>query len=131
MTPLAPSLGTTTWAVTACDLFLTLRTMFSGRPLHAGVEHLRVAADQLRTTRDLGIEPLRLAVVDRQHVVPDRLDQEQALQLVQFLGHLLRQVVGLRPVVGAVQLPHVVVERGNFPVMIHGMPCFVQAVQPW
>ena len=62
---------------------------------HAGVEHLRVAADQLRTTGDLGIEPLHLAVVDRQHVVPDRLDQPQPLQLVQFLRHLLRQVVGL------------------------------------
>ena len=89
--------------------------MFSGEAVHAGVEHLRVAVDQFRTTRDLGIEPLRLAVVDRQHVVADRLDQQQPLQLVQLLGHLLRQVVGLRPVVGAVQLPHVVVERGKLP----------------
>ena len=115
MTPLAPFSGTTTWAVMACDLFLTLRTMFSGESAHAGVEHLRVATDQRWATRDLGIEPLRFAVVDRQHVVPDRLDQPQALQLAQLLGHLLREVVSLRPVVGGVQLPDVLVERGELP----------------
>ena len=30
-----------------------------------------------------------LAVVERQHVVLDRLDQPQPLQLVQLLGHLV------------------------------------------
>src|ERR1039458_9136273 len=80
---------------------------------HSGVEHLRVTPDQLRTAGDFGIEALSLAVVDRQHVVADCLDEKQALQLAQLLGHLLREVVGLRPVVRAIQLPHIVIELGN------------------
>ena len=98
---------------------------------HAGVEHLRVAADQLRTTCDLGIEPLQLSVVERQHVVPDRLDQPKALQLAQLLGLLLRQIVGLSRVGWGVQLHTSSSSGGNFPVRIHGVLCFVQAVQPW
>jgi hypothetical protein len=77
-------------------LFLTLTTSRFPESGHPGVEHLRIAPDQLRTARDVGVEPLRHAVVDRQHVVSDRLDQEQALQLAQFLGHLLQSILYCR-----------------------------------
>ena len=57
----------------------------------------------------LGVEALGPTVVQWQHVVLHRLDQEQALQLMQPLRHLLGKIVGLRPVVRGVQLPNVVV----------------------
>ena len=58
------------------------------------------------------------AVVEREDVVLRRLDQEQPLQLRELLGLLLREVVRLRPVVRAVELPDVLVERrplGRYP----------------
>ena len=82
-----------------------------GQASHARKQQLPVALDQRRPAGQLGNEALDLPVVERQHVELDRFDQPQPLQLVQLLGHLLRQVVGLRPVLAAVvQLPHVVVE---------------------
>ena len=68
----------------------------------------RVALDQLRPAGHLGFEALDPAVVERQHVVLRRLDQEQALQLGQLLRVLGGEVVGLGPVVGGVELPDVV-----------------------
>ena len=41
---------------------------------------------ELRPAGEVGVEALDPAVVERQHVVLDRLDQEEALQLVQLLG---------------------------------------------
>ena len=83
-----------------------------GQTAHAGEQQLRVALDQLGPAGQIGVDALDLPVVERQHVVLDRFDQPQPLQLVQLLRHLLRQVVGLRPVLAAVvELPHVVVER--------------------
>ena len=46
-----------------------------------------------------GLKRSAAPVVERQDVVPGRLDQEQALQLAQLLGHLPGQVVRLAPVV--------------------------------
>ena len=111
MTPSAPDCGTTTSAVTACDLFLVFTIELSvSRPMPPN-RICRVALDQLRPAGDLGIGALGKAVVQGQHVVLDRLDQPQPLQFVQLLRILLRQILRLGPVGGGVvQLPDVVVE---------------------
>src|SRR2546421_9964319 len=72
---------------------------------------MRRPADQGRPPRDLGQDSFELSIVEGQHIVPGRLDQEEALQLVQLLGPLPCEVVRLCPVLAAiVELPHVVVE---------------------
>ena len=79
---------------------------------HAAEQHLRVAADELGPAGDVGVEPLGGPVVEREHVVLRRLHQPEPLELVEPVGHLLREVVGLRPVLRpVVELPDVVVER--------------------
>ena len=78
---------------------------------HARKQELRVAVNELRTPGDVGIDPLEAAIVERHDVVLDRLDQPQPLQLRQFLRILGDEVLRLRPVVGAVEFPDVVVER--------------------
>ena len=78
---------------------------------HPIEEQLGVAANQLRSPGDVGVDAFKAAVVKGHDVVLDRLDQPKALQLSQFLGILLREVMRLRPVVGSVELPDVVVER--------------------
>ena len=65
---------------------------------------------ELRPAGEVGVEALDPAVVERQHVVLGRLDQEQPLELVQLVGLLGGEVVGLGPVVRVVELPDVVVE---------------------
>ena len=102
--------GTTTFAVTECDLFLMLSTQFSLTRMPVE-QQLGVAADQLRAPGDVGVDPLESAVVERDDVVLDRLDQPKPLQLSQFLRVVGGQIVGLGPVVGAVEFPDVVVER--------------------
>ena len=58
--------------------------------------------------REVGVHPLGGPVVEGQHVVPDRLDEEQLLELGQLVRHLGRKVVRLRPVLGrVVELPDV------------------------
>ena len=69
---------------------------------HAGEELLRIPLDQGRSASRLRNKTLHLTVIQRQDVVLGRLDQELPLQLVQHVGHLLRQVVRLRPVLAAV-----------------------------
>ena len=54
-----------------------------GEATHAAVEDLRLALHELGPARDVGVEALDPAVVERQDVVLDRFDQEQPLQLVQ------------------------------------------------
>ena len=78
---------------------------------HAGEQQLAVAADELRPAGDVGVDALEAAVVERQDVVLDRLDQPEPLQLGQLRRVLGDEVVRLRPVVGPVELPDVVVER--------------------
>ena len=72
----------------------------------------RLALDQLRPAGEIRVEALERPIVERQHAVLRRLDDEETLQFGELLRVLLRQVLRLRPVgVGVVQLPHVVVER--------------------
>ncbi len=81
-----PGGGTTTSAVTACDLFLVLMIELSvSRPMPRN-RNLPVALDQLRPAGDVGIGALGKPVVQRQHVVLDRLDQPQPLQFVQLVA---------------------------------------------
>ena len=113
ITPFAPPSGTSICAVIACDLFFDRDDRVLREPAHAAEEELRRAADELRPSREVGVEPLEAAVVEREHVVLPRLEEEEALELVELLGLLGREVVRLRPVVGAVELPDVVVEGGH------------------
>lgn len=78
---------------------------------HALEQKLGVSADQLRTPGDVGIDPLEPAIVQRNDIVLNRFDQPKALQFSQFIGFLCGEIMRLSPVVGAVKLPHVVVER--------------------
>ena len=78
---------------------------------HTWEEQLRVAVDELRTPGDVGIDPLEAAVVNRHYVVFDCLDEPKPLQLSKFLGVLRSEIARLSPVVRAVELPHVVLER--------------------
>ena len=66
---------------------------------------------ELRPSGEVGVEALDAAVVEGQHVVLGRLDEEQTLELGELGRVLGRDVVGLGPVVGAVELPDVVVDR--------------------
>src|SRR3954453_23270843 len=94
MTPLAPSLGISTSAVTACDLFFMLSTEFSLRrrmpPWSSWVLPLtrtgRPAMSELNRSMRRSSRG--------QHVVLDRFDQEQSLQLGQLVGMLSGEVVG-------------------------------------
>src|SRR4051795_6652576 len=75
---------------------------------HPPVEDLGLALDEDRSTREVGVEALDPAVVERQHVVLDGLDQPKALKLRELVGVLSGEVVRLRPVgVGVVELPDV------------------------
>ncbi|MNW55505.1 hypothetical protein D3C74_331650 [compost metagenome] len=85
-------------------------------PPHPGEQQLAVPVDEGRAPGGLGVQPVRGPVVEREHVVLDRLDEPQALEGVQPFGLLGGQVVRLA-VVGAavVELPDVVVERDGRP----------------
>ncbi len=97
--------------MTAYDLFFITTTEFSvSRPMPAE-QDLAVAVDELRPPGQVRVEALDAAVVERQDVVLAGLDEEQPLEMGQPLGLLRREVMRLRPVVGAVQLPDVVVVR--------------------
>ena len=82
ITPCAPPSGTSTSAVTACDLFLMLTTEFSVRrpmPPNSSCRSPRTSVGRPATS---GMKRSAVPVVERQHVVLRRLDQEQPLQLV-------------------------------------------------
>jgi hypothetical protein len=74
---------------------------------HSGEQELAVPADQLRAAGDVGIDPLEAAVIERNHVVLDRLDEPEPLQFSEFLRVLGGEIGGLGPVVGTVQLPDI------------------------
>ena len=57
---------------------------------HAGEQDLRVAANELRPSGDVRIDPFEAAIVERHDVIFHRLDQPKALQL----GELLRILGG-------------------------------------
>jgi hypothetical protein len=102
----------------------------SAHPLE---QHLGVALDQGGAAGDVGVESFPDPVVEGEHVVAGRLEQEQALEFGQLLGLLAGQVMGLGPVgVAVVQLPGVVREWLD---LGHpggpGVRCLVTADQPW
>ena len=67
--------------------------------------------NQLRAAGEVRVEALERPIVQRQHAVLRRLDQEEPLQLGKLLRVLLRQILRLGPIgVGVVQLPEVFVE---------------------
>ena len=92
MTPSAPDFGTSTSAVIEYDLFLIDDDRVLGQPAHAAEQDLRVALDQLRPAGEVRVEALERPIVERQHAVLGRLDQEEPLQLGELLRVLLRQV---------------------------------------
>jgi hypothetical protein len=111
ITPRVPAATTSTSAVTECDLFFVLIAVFSEsrriRGRGAGVWTLH----HQRATRDVRVDALGFPVVERKDVVLGRLEVEQALQLGDLFGHLLREIVGLRPILGrVVELPDVVAQ---------------------
>jgi hypothetical protein len=71
-------------------------------------------------------------VVEREHGVPRRLDEEELLEALEPVGLLGREVARLRPVaVGVVQLPDVVAERGDrVSRSQEAVRCGVHAAQP-
>jgi hypothetical protein len=76
---------------------------------HSLVQDLGVALHQAGSFDDVGVHPFPHPIVEREHVVAGGLEEEQLLQLGEFVGLLGGEVVGLGPVAGAVvQLPHVV-----------------------
>ena len=130
ITPSAPLVGHHDLGGDGVRLVLELTTTeFSDRRPMPPKRSWRVAPDQLRPSREVGVEPLDPAVVEREDVVLRRLDQEEPLQLGELLRLLGREVVRLRPVVRGVELPDVVVE-GGISVITQGVLCRVTAVQP-
>ena len=77
--------GSTTSAVTAWDLFFRLSTEFSLRRPMPPNSSCELPLINVRAAGEVRVEALDAAVVQRQHVVLDRLDQEQPLQLVQLV----------------------------------------------
>jgi hypothetical protein len=61
----------------------------------------------VRAAGDVGIDPLEAAVIERNHVVLDRLDEPEPLQFSEFLRVLGGEIGGLGPVVGTAQLPDI------------------------
>ena len=69
--------------------------------------------DQRRPAGEVGVEALDAAVVERQHVVLDRLDQEQRCSSASLLGFSAARSWAWVQSSGVVELPHVVVEGGQ------------------
>ena len=110
-----------------------LMTLFSDRRFMPGKRSWDVPLMSWGRPASSGLKRSAGPVVDRQHVVLDRFDQPETLQLVELLRQLGRQVVGLAPVLApVVELPHVVVESQPAwpPTISHGVRCLVTALQP-
>ena len=114
------------------DLFFTFGDELSGTRAHAWkVSELRPPFDQARPQGRIG--PLDEPVVERQDVVPGRLDPEEVLELPELPRVLRGQVDGLTEVVvQVVELPHVGGRSPVEPRFSHGRrPCRqVAAIQP-
>ncbi len=85
-------------------------------PAHAVGENLRIPANQDRPSRHVGVEALGAAIVHGQYIVSRSFYDPKALQVVEFIRHLFREIVCLRPIfIRVVQLPHVIVKGGRRP----------------
>ena len=109
MTPLAAPCGQDHFGGDCARFVLEIEHDVFGEPPHAAEEHLRFALDERRPARQIGVEAFDAAIVQRQHIVLDRFDQELALEFLEHRGILCRDVMRLCPVVGRVELPHVVI----------------------
>ena len=116
--------------MTEWHLFLMLTMEFFAQSPHAAEQDLAVAADELRPAGQVGVEALDPPVVERQDVILDGLDQEEPLQLGKLLWVLFGDVSRLRPVIGSVQFPDVLIEGRELARCPMGMLCRVTAVHP-
>ena len=117
------TLGHLDLAVREWDLFLSATTAFSvSRPIPPN-NNLGLALDRREADRPgRALNRSTAAVVEGEHVVLDGLDQEQPLELMQLLRLLRREVVRLASSrLGAVQLPHVIVEGRQALSITHGV----------
>ena len=99
---------------------------------HAGINRQRRAvAHYIGALGERWVESLIGAVVERQHVVLDRLFQECGLHLLQLVGVFLGKINrAIEIILGAVELPFVLVERVSPVPLFHGAWCMVRAYQP-
>ena len=108
-----------TSAVTAWDLFLRLITLFSeSRPMPPNSSWVLPLMSWGRPARS-ALNRSNLRSSSGKTLYLRGLDQEEPLQVVQPVGVLGGHVAGLGPVVGGVELPDVVVERGQ---LLAGLP---------
>ncbi len=101
--------------------------------LHPREEQLRGALDEYWAPGQLREDALDATVVQRQHVVPDRLDQQQALQFVQLVRHLPGEVARLAPVLASRRRAPRRRRRTRAacpPISSHGVRCLVTALHP-
>ena len=91
-TPSAPPSGTSTSAVTENDLFLMLTTLFSDSRPMPGKSSWELPWMSVGRPASSGFSRSAVRSSIGQHVVLDRLDEPQPLQLVQLLGVLGREV---------------------------------------
>ena len=133
ITPAAPRSGTSSSAVTECDLFLMLITAFSwsrrmpqtaaaSLPLHDG-----------GTAREAPIERSTLRSSSGNTLYFVASNSNRRCSSASLSGCSRRQVVRLSPVgAGVVQLPDIVLDRSGAALRLtHGVPCRVTAIQPW
>src|SRR5918998_2049883 len=93
--PIRPALGHDQLRRDPKRLVLDVQDARLGEALHPREQGLLVARDVIRPAGELGVDPLIVAVIEGQDVVLGGLDQPQALQLAQLLGHLPAEVVRL------------------------------------
>ena len=128
ITPLAPASGTTTSAVTECDLFLRLTTEFA-QAAHAAEKDLRVAFNELRPAGHFRVEALDTPVVKGNHVVLDRFDQEGPLQFLELFRILFGKVEARVQSSGPYN-SQVSSSKGGSGAITQGTLCRVTAVHP-
>jgi hypothetical protein len=86
ITPFAPAAGTSISAVTECDLFLVVMTVFSWIRRMPGKSSCVLPCTTMGRTGEIRIGALALAVVEREHVVFGCFEVEQVLELRYLSG---------------------------------------------
>ncbi len=132
ITPSAPPSGTIDLGGDGVRFVLELITAFSvSRPIPPK-NCCDVAPDERRTPGDVGVEALDAPVVQRQHVVLDRLDEEQPLQFVQLLADspCARSCAWVQSVLVSYSSQTSSSKAGSSPSITQGVLWRVTAVQP-
>ena len=83
-------------------IVLDVQDAVLGEASHSFEQQLSSTADQGGASGEVGVEPFDPPVVEGEHLVLGGLEQELALQVGELLWVVRREVVSLRPVVGAV-----------------------------